>query len=240
MAKRDYYEVLGVSKSADEKQIKSLKLEMRAIDDPVKKSSIQEKIIAYEKEISETKMLIPQTWKKTNKDFQLITKRLNRARMQFRRTSDQAYSEVRTIIKTVDATLALTKISDDIMAIRGKVEDGLMDLALLEVKAVYSELSKVPGANKAAKLLSKARRSIDVKNRNPKKALSFIDDVLDALRKEVQWRKKVFSGPYKKLVAFEGYTKNNLGLREQERLTEEQVDKIVPCLARHRNIALHF
>ena len=50
----------------------------------------------------------------------------------------------------------------------------------------------------------------------------------------------MLNGPYKKLVAFESYTKNNLGLREQERLTEEQVDMIVPCLARHRNISLHF
>jgi hypothetical protein len=50
----------------------------------------------------------------------------------------------------------------------------------------------------------------------------------------------MLTGPYNKLVAFESYAKNNLGLREQERLTEEQVDMIVPCLARHRNISLHF
>ena len=38
----------------------------------------------------------------------------------------------------------------------------------------------------------------------------------------------------------EKYTQNNLGLREQERLTPEQVDIITPCLAKHRNIALQF
>ena len=50
----------------------------------------------------------------------------------------------------------------------------------------------------------------------------------------------MLTGPYTELVAFERYAKNNLGLREQDRLTEEQVDMIVPCLARHRNISLHF
>ena len=86
----------------------------------------------------------------------------------------------------------------------------------------------------------KSRRSIDGKKRNPEKALSFIDDALVAIKDETEWRKNMLTGPYNKLVAFESYTKNNLGLREQERLTEEQVDMIVPCLARHRNISLHF
>ena len=223
-----------------EKQIKSLKLEIRAVDDPVKKSFIQEEIIAYEKEISEKKMLIPQTWKKTNKDFKLITTRLNRARMQFRRKSDQAYSEVSAIITAVDATSELIEISNHILAVREKIQNGSMGLALPEIKAVYSELSKVPGANKAAKLLSKARKSIDGKKSDPKKALLFIDDALVAIKDETEWRKNMLTGPYNKLVTFESYAKNNLGLREQERLTEEQVDIIVPCLARHRNISLHF
>jgi hypothetical protein len=147
---------------------------------------------------------------------------------------------VRTIIKAVDATSDLTEISKHIVAVRNKIQDGTVDLALPEIKAVYSELSKVPGANKAAKLLSKARRSIDGKKRNPKKALSFIDDTLNAIKEEAEWRKKILSGPYRELVAFESHIKNNLGLREQERLTQEQVDIITPCLARHRNISLHF
>ena len=224
----------------DEKQIKSLKLEMRAFDDPAKKAAIKKEIVAFQAEIAERKLLIPQTWNQTNKDFKLITTRLNKARLQFRRLSDQAYSEVRMITSAVEAAPKLFQVTNQLRAVKSQIQNNSLDLALLEIKAIYSELSKVPGANKAAKLLSNARSSIDGKKSNSKKALLFIDDALDALRKEVQWRKKVSIGPYKKLVAFEGYTKNNLGLREQERLTEEQVDKIVPCLARHRNIALHF
>jgi hypothetical protein len=223
-----------------EKKIKSLKLEMRAFDDPAKKTAIKEEIVAFQKEIEEQKLLIPQTWNQTNKDFKLITTRLNKARLQFRRKSDQSYSEVRMIIGAVEAAPKLTEISKHILAVRDKIEVGSMELSRLEIKAILIELSKVAGANKAAKLLSNARRSIDGKKSNSKEALLFIDDALSALKKEVEWRKKVSKGPYKKLVAFESYTKNNLGLREQERLTEEQVDKIVPCLARHRNIALHF
>ena len=160
--------------------------------------------------------------------------------MQFRRKSDQAYSEVRMVIKTVDAAPRLTQISDQLRTVQSQIQNNSLDTALSNVKTVYSELSKVPGASKAAKLLSKARRSLDGKKLNPKAALSLIDDALLAIKSETTWRKIMLNGPYKKLVAFEGFTKNNLGLREQDRLTEEQVDMIVPCLAKHRNISLHF
>jgi TRAP-type C4-dicarboxylate transport system permease large subunit len=224
----------------DEKQIKSLKLEMRAIDDPAKKAAIKEEIVAFQREIIEQKSLIPKTWKQTNKDFKLITTRLNKARMQFRRKSDQAYSEVRMIINAVEAVPKLSQISDQLRTVRRQIQNNLLDLALRDVKTIQSELSKVPGANDAVSLLSKARRSIDSKKPNSKKALSFIDDILVAVRDETEWREIMLTGPYTELVAFERYAKNNLGLREQDRLTEEQVDIIIPCLASHRDISLHF
>jgi ABC-type sulfate transport system substrate-binding protein len=101
-------------------------------------------------------------------------------------------------------------------------------------------LNKIPGANKAAKSLSKARRAIDGKKRDLDKTLKYIDSTLATIEAEAEWRNKIKSGPYNDLVSFEKYTQNNLGLREQERLTPEQVDIITPCLAKHRNIALQF
>ena len=123
---------------------------MRAIDDPGKKAAIKEKIVAFQKEIAEQKLLIPQTWKQTNKDFKSITTNLNKARMQFRRKSDQAYSEVRMIINAVDAVPKLSQISDQLRTIRSQIQNNSLDTALRDVKTIYGELSKVPGANKAA------------------------------------------------------------------------------------------
>jgi tripartite ATP-independent transporter DctM subunit len=224
----------------NKKQVKALKLELRAIDDLVKKTAIKEKIVAFEKEISEQQSLIPQTWKQINKEFKLITKKLNRARMQFRRNSDQAYSEVKTIIQAVDAEPALSQLSREILLISSKIDDNSREKTVSDIKIAYSQLNKIPGASKAAKSLSKARRAIDGKKRDFDKALKHIDATLDSIGSEIEWRKKIRSGPYKDLVSFEKYTQNNLGLREQERLTPEQVDAITPCLAKHRNISLQF
>ena len=224
----------------NKKQIKALKLELRAIDDPSKKAAIKEEIVAFEKEIAEQQSLIPETWKQTNKEFKLITTRLNRARVQFRRTSDQTYSGVKMVIQSVDAEPALSQLGKEVLLIRSKIRNDSREKTVNEIKDAYSQLNKIPGANKAAKSLSKARRAIDGKKRDLDKALKYIDATLATIAAEVEWRKKIKSGPYNDLVSFEKYTQNNLGLREQERLTPEQVDIITPCLAKHRNIALQF
>ena len=222
------------------KQIKALKLDLRAIDDPNKKAAIKEDIAAFEKEIADQQSLIPDTWKQTNKEFKLITTRLNRARVQFRRTSDQTYSEVKMVIQSVDAEPALAQLGKEILLIRAKIRSSSQEKTVDEIKDAYSQLNKIPGANKAAKSLSKARRAIDGKKRDFDKALKYIDATLATIEAEAEWRNKIKSGPYNDLVSFEKYTQNNLGLREQERLTPEQVDIITPCLAKHRNIALQF
>ena len=222
------------------KQIKALKLELREIDDPSKKAAIQEDIVAFEKEIAEQESLIPETWEQTNKEFKLITTRLNRARVQFRRTSDQAYSEVKMVIQSVDAEPALSQLGKEILLIRSEIRNDSQEKTVNEIKDAYSQLNKIPGANKAAKSLSKARRAIDGKKRDLDKTLKYIDSTLATIEAEAEWRNKIKSGPYNDLVSFEKYTQNNLGLREQERLTPEQVDIITPCLAKHRNIALQF
>ena len=222
------------------KQIKALKLELRAIDDPNKKAAIKEDIVAFEKEIAEQQSLIPETWKQTNKEFKSITTRLNRARVQFRRTSDQTYSEVKMVIQSVDAEPALSQLGKEILLIRSEIRNDSQEKTVNEIKDAYSQLNKIPGANKAAKSLSKARRAIDGKKRDLDKTLKYIDSTLATIEAEAEWRNKIKSGPYNDLVSFEKYTQNNLGLREQERLTPEQVDIITPCLAKHRNIALQF
>ena len=170
----------------------------------------------------------------------MITKKLNRARMQFRRNSDQAYSEVKMVIQAIDAEPALSQIGQDLLLIRSQMKDKSPEKTVLEIKKAYSHLNKIPGASKAAKSLSKARRAIDGKKRDFDKALKHIDATLATIGNEIEWRKKIRSGPYKDLVSFEKYAQNNLGLREQERLTPEQVDVITPCLAKHRNISLQF
>ncbi|MFL2842643.1 MAG: TRAP transporter large permease subunit [Candidatus Puniceispirillaceae bacterium] len=221
-------------------EIKILKNELRGTDDVSKKARIEQSISTLEANIAEKLTLIPGSWQKTNKDFKLITTKLNRARMQFRRQSDQAYSEIRGIVNSINSVSILDDVRQDIVNVKARIGQQSVDEALKEIKTAYSALTKIPGADNASKSLSNARRLIDRKGPNLPKAVALIDETLASINAELTWRGEAKQGPYEKLAAFEAYARSNLGLREQDRLNPEQVDSITSCLAKHRSLALQF
>ena len=221
-------------------EIKTLKNELRGTDDVSKKTRIKQSISTLEANIAEKLTLILGSWQKTSKDFQLITTKLNRARMQFRRQSDQAYSEIRGIVNSIKSVSVLDDVRQDIINVKARIGQQSVDETLSEIKKAYSALTKIPGANNASKSLSNARRLIDKKDPNLPKAVTFVDETLALINAELAWRGEAKQGPYEKLAAFEAYARSNLGLREQDRLNPEQVDSITSCLAKHRSLALQF
>ena len=90
--------------------------------------------------------------------------------MQFRRQSDQAYSEIRGIVNSINSVSILDEVRQDIVNVKARIGQQSVDEALSEIKAAYSALTKIPGANNAAKSLSNARRLIDRKDPNLPKA----------------------------------------------------------------------
>ena len=152
----------------------------------------------------------------------------------------QAYSEIRGIVNSINSVSILDEVRQDIVNVKARIGQQSVDEALSEIKAAYSVLTRIPGANNAAKSLSNARRLIDRKDPNLPKAVAFVDETLASINAELTWRGKAKQGPYEKLAAFEAYARSNLGLREQDRLNPEQVDSITSCLAKHRSLALQF
>ena len=58
----------------------------------------------------------------TNKDFKLITTRLNRAELQFRHEYLTRPIQVKMVIKAVDAEPALSQLGKEIRLIRSKMK----------------------------------------------------------------------------------------------------------------------
>ena len=111
---------------------------------------------------------------------------------------------------------------------------------MIDVKAAYEKLSKIPGSEEAVKPLSDARRSLDGTSPDLIKAIAQIEMSLVKIEAEIVWRRAAKTELYEELAKFERYARSNLGLREQSRLTPEQVDFVTPCLAQHRNLTLQF
>ncbi len=224
----------------DEAKIKSIRREVRGINDAKRKAKAKNLIAALEAQIVATKKLVPADWKQVNNDFMQITKQLNRARMQFRRQSDNAYSNLNDLRLTIESADDLAALETQLEAVRDNAVNVGQGQMLGEIKTIHSGLNRLPDMGEAAQSLKVARKAIDNKSSDMNTAMQAVDKTLAIINRELGWRVAAKAGVLEKLASLEAYTKNNLGLREQDRLTPEQVDFVTPCLASHRDLSLQF
>ena len=223
-----------------QKQNKKLTLELRGNEKQEEKEKIKNKIKQLNDEVADLKNQIPETWNKTNKEFKKLTGQLNRARMQFRRSSDRSYADIRDLSIMIESASELSSI---LLALRDVEKNiNIIDRGQLSSRlgTIYTALNTIPGTNKIAKKLSDATRAAKNEGQKIDRIQKDISEATAAITKEIDWRKKSKTTVYEALVNFETFTRYNLGLREQKRLADEQVDAITPCLAKHRNLSLQF
>jgi len=224
----------------DEKEIKQLQRDLRNETSVSKRDKHQSKIVELQANIENSRDKIPADWKKINKEFKKLTAELNSSRTKLRRQSDQTYVDIRLLAVSIDAEGELATLADRVRQMRTAAATSSAADLLDDVQEVYDAFKNIPDAEGAAKPLSDARRALDNAAPDMAKARTQIDMSLAAIDNELAWRRAAKTGLYSQLLAFETYARNNVGLREQDRLTPEQVDYVTPCLAQHRNLALQF
>ena len=111
--------------------------------------------------------------------------------------------------------------------------------AISEIKLVEKKLGKIAGTNRIKSRLSKARRFM--KRAKPKRARAIkeLDKALKYYVEEVSWRstnRELSQG----LAAYDVAIRDTIGLRLQERLSEEQAEAVASCQSLHRDISLDF
>ena len=222
-----------------EKEMKQLQRDLRNETSVSKRNRMQSQIAELQDEIAVSRKAIPADWQSINREFKKLTANLNSSRTKFRRQSDQAYSDIRLLVNFIDAEPKLVAIADSLRQIRASSAKSPKDV-LIDVKAAYEGLSKISGSEAAVKPLSDARRALDGKSPELTKAIAQIEISLVKIDAEIVWRRAAKAELYDELAEFETYARSNLGLREQSRLTPEQVDFVTPCLAQHRNLTLQF
>ena len=223
----------------NEKEIKQLQRDLRNETSVSKRNRIQSRIAESQDEIASSREAIPVDWQNINREFKKLTAELNSSRAKFRRQSDQSYSDIRLLVNSIDAEPELVAIADILRQVRASSATSPKDV-LIDLKAAYEELNKIPGSEAAVKPLSDARRALDGTSPDLTRAFAQIEISLVEINAEIVWRRAAKTELYDELADFETYARSNLGLREQNRLTPEQVDFVTPCLARHRNLTLQF
>ena len=72
------------------------------------------------------------------------------------------------------------------------------------------------------------------------KVLSLLNEAKNLFVIEKKWRKKATTDLLPHLIKFDDSIKDTIGLRLQERLTDEQAKFVSRCRSIHRDISLNF
>ena len=223
-----------------EAEIKKLRRDLRSTDQVNKRNKIQNEIAELQNRIVNQRKLIPSDWQSTNREFKKLTTQLNSLRTKLRRQSDETYATIRLLVLSIEDEAKLAAFSARLQKVQSTASSTSAADLLKEIKASYIDLSKISDVDEVLKTLSAAKRALEKKSPNVQDAVAMINATLVKAENELKWRNSAKTSLHAEFSAFEIFARSNIGLREQDRLTSEQVDAITPCLAQHRNLTLQF
>ena len=182
---------------------------------------------------------IPADWEEKNGIFSKLTQAEVKARRAFRRNSDDAFSPINDLNEVLGATETLAALEGDLTALRGDVETG-DPVALVErIEELRSAMRSAEADKKTVKGLSNARKALR-KNPDPVKAAKELDNSIEALAKDLAWRREAAAKVGPGLATYSAAMSDTIGLRQQSKLPREQALYVAACNSDHRDISLNF
>ena len=195
---------------------------------------------AIDKELEELKASIPANWEADQKAFADLQKADTKARKDYRRSVDTAYTSLAELMEVIEATPALAAFESEIKGLKPLLTSKEPKEASEAINEVSKRLRKVAGVKEIRSGLSSARRALRGKSPKPDKAAEALDKALASFAADLQWRQRAQKDLLPGLKSYEATIRDTIGLRQQRRLPEDQALSIAQCNADHRDISLHF
>jgi len=202
-------------------------------------AGLEEKIESLKAEKIKVLATVPTTWKDARKRFVDLSKADKKARMTYRRNVDNAYEPLPSLRKMIADTDKLAALEEKLKSVDEMINLPQME-AMQAIKTVEAAFGTVAGSGSIKSKVSKARRALKGNKHNPEKARKTLASGLEIFAKEVAWRSKARDLLLAGLIEYNDAIKGTIGLRSQERLTDDQAGEIASCLSVHRDISLNF
>ena len=124
--------------------------------------------------------------------------------------------------------------------LEGVIANNPADLARDTIKATAAEVGRVAGASPIRSKLSRARRALKGNSPDREKAAGELAKALELFAADVAWRVRAKLELALGLAEYDAAIHDTIGVRQQERLTEEQAEEVAVCQSFHRDISLDF
>ena len=200
----------------------------------------ERQIAEVQAEMAAIERSIPATWEDARPRYVELLNAQKKARREYRQTVDEAYQIVADLRALITDADALRAFQPTLASLEGVVTNELPEQAMEVIKAAGRELGKVAGSSRITGRLSKARRALRGSSPDPEKAAGFLTEARERYAEEVAWRTRAAQELLPGLSAYDDAIKHSIGLRVQERLTQEQARLIAECQSVHRDVSLHF
>ena len=207
-----------------EKSIKETKRDILSTDDQNLKNSFTKDIEEYEREKGLLLDGIPTEWESISKEYQLKNKELSKYQRKYRRDMDTGYLNIKETVTLINDKEKLKATIPNLQKTKTKLLNFSKEEKIATIKTVEKSFKEISGTNKIKSYLSKSRRAF--KKDNEEKGIKNFEKSIEEAQSEVNWRKQAEMVSLKALNKFEMILRNNVGLRNQDRLPKEIVPKI--------------
>lgn len=183
---------------------------------------------------------VPEQWEGAREKFSELQLAERKARQNYRKAADQAYSPIQKLQETLASTPALLELDGEIEKLRAVVESNDAADSIEAVGDLADQFGDAAGATDIKSAISKARKALKAKKPSVEKALKELDKASELYQEQMQWRNVAKTELAESVAAYEQAIRSTIGARQQSRLSKEQALYVASCDADHRDISLNF
>jgi tripartite ATP-independent transporter DctM subunit len=220
-------------------EIEKLNKDLRIEENFNTRQKIEDKIIEINEYIEINKKNIPEKWIDENKKFKNILLEHNKLKLRYNKNVDSSYINLTKYIMIFEEADNLKDLLNNFDILLSKINNN-SDKISEEIKSFEKKLNSFGEINEVTKYLSKARKKLKKNFDKKNEAVNLVKEAKLLFINQINWRergKNLFLEIFKDL---EKISKNNFGLRKQEKLSKEQALFVASCRAKHKDISLNF
>jgi len=212
-------------------------------EDPVDEERIAEiraEIAAHEMRHKELEDSIPGNWEEARAGFKALATAEKRARLQYRQNADDSYAPIATMRKMISQTDSLVALQDRFDTLLAVIRDQSPDEGLEAIKTLEAELALLAETHRIVSGLSRAKRALRGTSPDKESAIAEVSRSAEQLRTEIEWHQRAATELTDDLAEYDEVIADTIGMRMQERLSEDQAESVATCLAVHKDLTLYF
>ena len=183
---------------------------------------------------------IPQEWATQRPMFEKLNKTEKQSRTQYRRNVDEAYEGIQELRLWISQAPELAQMKNDLAALALSIEQLDAKSAMAAIKLQEQQLGELAGVSSIKSKLSKTRRALKGSKYDPEKAKGLHNQAMQMLDAEIVWRERALTDLAPALMSYDMAIKESIGLRLQERMSDDLATTVSACMATHKDISLQF